>query len=107
VTETLINPYDRNQKSMLRFEFEQSGETLFGTVREKGDFGASVKGIERGQVKGDDIVFYTQGVSTTGSAEQTYKENYRGTLKGNEIEFVRQNDVASGGLPQKFTAKRE
>ncbi len=107
VTETLINPYDRNQKSMLRFEFEQSGESLFGTVREKGDFGASVKGIERGQVKGDDIVFYTQGVSTTGSAEQTYKESYRGMLKGNEIEFVRQNDVASGGLPQKFTAKRE
>jgi len=107
VTETLINPYDRNQKSMLRFEFEQSGETLFGTVREKGDFGASVKGIQGGQVKGDDIGFYTQGVITTGSAEQTYKENYRGMLKGNEIEFVRQNDVASGGLPQKFTAKRE
>jgi len=107
VTEALINPYDRKQKSVLRFEFEQSGETLFGTVSEKGDFGASVKGIQGGEVKGDAIVFYTKGVSTTGSAEQPYKENYRGTLKGSEIEFVRQNDVASGGLPQKFTAKRE
>ncbi|HKO08813.1 MAG TPA: toll/interleukin-1 receptor domain-containing protein [Alphaproteobacteria bacterium] len=107
VTEPLINPYDRKQKSILQFEFEQSGETLFGTVSEKSDLGGAMKGIQGGEVKGDDIVFYTQGVSATGSAEQPYKENYRGTLKGSEIEFVRQNDVASGGLPQKFTAKRE
>jgi len=107
VTDAVVNPYDRKQKSILTFDFEQSGDALFGTVGEKGDFGAAIKGIHDGAVKGDAIVFYTQGVSATGSAEQTYKENYRGTLKGDEIEFIRQNDVASGGLPQKFTAKRE
>jgi len=103
----LANPYDKNQTSVLRFEFEQSGETLFGTVSEKSEFGGAIKGIQGGQVKGDAVGFYTQGMTTTGSGEQPYKENYHGTLKGAEIEFVRQNDVASGGLPQKFTAKRE
>jgi hypothetical protein len=107
VTERLTNPYDRNQTSIVHFEFEQSGETIFGTVSEKAEFGGSIKGIQGGQIKGDAVAFYTQGQTTTGGGEQPYKENYRGTVKGREIEFVRQNDVASGGLPQKFTAKRE
>jgi hypothetical protein len=107
VTQALVNPYDPKQQSILQFEFEQSGEAVFGTVTEKGNFSAALKGIQEGQIKGDAILFYTQGLSATGSGEQPYKEHYRGTLKGSEIEFVRQNDVASGGLPQKFTAKRE
>jgi hypothetical protein len=108
VSGSLANPYDRNQKSVLHFEFEQSGESLFGTVREKSDFGGGARGIQGGQIKGDGVVFYTQGLTTAGGGgEQPYKDQYRGTLKGGEIEFVRQNDVASGGLPQKFTAKRE
>lgn len=69
--------------------------------------GGAVRGIQDGQVKGDAVVFYTQGVTTTGNGEQPYKEHYRGTLKGGAIEFIRQNDVASGGLPQTFTTTRE
>jgi len=108
VSGSLSNPYDRNQKSVLHFEFEQSGESLFGTVTEKSDFGGVARGIQGGQTKADGVVFYTQGLRTVGgSGEQPYKDHYRGTLKGGEIEFVRQNDVASGGLPQKFTAQRE
>lgn len=108
VSGSVTNPYDRNQRSVLHFEFEQSGDSLFGTVSEKSDFGDVARGIQGGQIKGDGVVFYTQGRTTAaGGGEQAYKENYRGTLKAGEIEFVRQNDVASGGLPQKFTAKRE
>ncbi len=107
VTPALTNPYDPNQKSTLHFEFQQSGDTLFGTVSEKSGFGGAQKGIKGGQVRGAAIVFYTEGLTTSGSGEQPYKETYRGTLKGAVIEFVRQNDVASGGLPQKFTATRE
>ena len=108
VSGSLTNPYDRNRKSVLYFEFEQSGESLFGTVREKSDFGGVTHGIQGGQIKADGVVFYTQGLTTAGDGgEQPYKDNYRGTLKGDEIEFVRQNDIASGGLPEKFTAKRE
>jgi hypothetical protein len=108
VSGSLANPYDRNQKSVLHFEFEQSGESLFGTVSEKSDFGGAARGIQGGQIKGDGVVFYTQGLTTAGGGgDQPYKDQYRGTLKAGEIEFVRQNDVASGGLPQKFTAKRE
>jgi hypothetical protein len=97
----------QNQKSVLYFEFEQSGESLFGTVREKSDFGGVTRGIQDGQIKADSVVFHTQGLTTTGDGEQPYKDHYRGTLKGGEIEFVRQNDIASAGLPEKFTAKRE
>jgi len=107
ITGPLTNPYDRKQKSILQFEFQQSGDTLFGTVREKSDFGGSLKGIHGGQVKGNVVTFHTQGMTTTGTGTAPYKEHYRGTLKGSEITFVRQNDVASGGLPQNFTARRE
>ena len=107
VSDPLTSPYDQNQKSVMHFEFEQSGDAVLGTVSEKAEFGGSIKGIRDGQVKGDSFVFYTQGTTTTGNGEQSYKENYHGTVKGNVIEFVRQNDVATGGLLEKFTAKRE
>ncbi|TMQ14501.1 MAG: hypothetical protein E6J91_15100 [Deltaproteobacteria bacterium] len=80
---------------------------MFGTVREKTDVSAVVRGIQGGQIKGDTVVFYTQGVTTSGNGMQPYKEHYHGTLKGGAIEFIRQNDVATGGLPEKFTATRE
>src|ERR1051325_1253207 len=107
VSPSLPNPYDRNQKSVLHFEFEEAGESLFGTVTEKTDFGGVARGIQGGQIKGDGVVFYTQGLTTAGGGEQPYKDHYRGSLKDAGIEFVRQNDVASGGLPQKFTATRD
>ena len=107
VTGSLVNPYDRNQTSVLHFAFEQSGETLLGTVTEKTRFGGTAKGIQGGRVKANSIVFSTQGMTTSGGGEQPYKDQYHGRLKGNTIEFIRQNDVASGGLSQKFTAQRE
>lgn len=107
VSGELTNAYDQNQKSVLHFDFEQSGNTLFGSVQERTDLGGSIKGISGGQVQGDGVIFYTQGMTTSGSGDQPYKENYHGIVKGDEIEFVRQNDVATGGLPEKFTAKRE
>jgi TIR domain len=107
VTAALPNPYAPSQKSILRFEFDQSGDTLFGTVRETSDMGTAANGIQGGRVNGGTIVFYTQGMTTTGNGVAPYKQHYHGTLKGGAIEFVRQNDVASGGLPEKFTATRE
>jgi hypothetical protein len=107
VTDPLTNPYDPNQKSVLRFEFEQAGDEVYGTVSEKAEFGGSIKGIRGGKVKGDSVVFYTDGMTTAGSGEQPYKEDYRGTVKGDVIDFVRQNNVATGGLPETFAAKRE
>ena len=107
VSGPLANPYDRNTTSTLHFEFEQWGETLFGTVREKSNVGAAVRGIQGGQITGDAIVFYTQSQTTSGNGLQPYKEHYHGRLKGSAIEFIRQNDVPTGGLPQKFTATRE
>jgi hypothetical protein len=107
VSGTLVNPYDRNATSTLQFEFEQLGEALFGTVREKTEAGGVVRGIQGGQIKGAAVVFHTQSVTTGGSGLQPYKEHYHGMLKGRAIEFIRQNDVPTGGLPQRFTATRE
>jgi TIR domain len=107
VSGVLVNPYDRNATSTLHFEFEQWGEALFGTVREKTDSGGAVRGIQGGQIKAGAVVFYTQSQTTSGNDPQPYKEHYHGRLQGGAIEFIRQNDVPSGGLPQKFTAMRE
>jgi hypothetical protein len=107
VSGALVNPYDRNTTSTLHFEFEQWGEALFGTVREKTDDRGWVRGIQGGQIKGDMVVFHTQSQTTSGSGMQPYKEHYHGRVKGGAIEFIRQNDVPTGGLPEKFTATRE
>lgn len=107
VSGALVNPYDPNTTSTLHFDFEQSGDALFGTVREETDGRGFVRGIQGGQIKGDAVVFYTQSMTTSGSGMQPYKEHYHGTLKGGAIKFIRQNDVATGGLPEKFTATRE
>ncbi|HEY6177701.1 MAG TPA: toll/interleukin-1 receptor domain-containing protein [Kofleriaceae bacterium] len=106
VSGELVNPYDRTT-STLHFEFEQAGEALFGTVRECVDARGFVQGIQGGQIKGDTVVFYTQSMTTSGNGLQPYKEHYHGTVKSDAIVFIRQNDVASGGLPEKFTATRE
>jgi hypothetical protein len=50
---------------------------------------------------------FTQNQTTSGSGLSRYKEHYHGRRKGDAIEFIRQNDVATGGLPQRFTATRE
>lgn len=46
---------------------------------------------------------------TTGEGGELhpYKEIYHGVLKNAEIDFIRQNDVASGGIPEKFIATRK
>ena len=106
VTGALVNPYDGNTTSTLYFEFEQAGDALFGTVREKTDVSGVVRGIQGGKIQGNAVAFYTAGATTSGNGMQSYKEHYHGTVKGGAIEFIRQNDVATGGLPEKFTATR-
>lgn len=106
VSGVLVNPYDRST-STLHFEFEQWEEALFGTVREETDGRGFVRGIQGGQIKGDAIVFHTQSQTTSDSGLSPYKEHYHGRWKGRAIEFIRQNDVTTGGLPQRFTATRE
>lgn len=104
----VVNPYDKNQTSVLHFAFEQSGEVLLGSVTEQTERGAVERGIRDGGIKGDTIAFHTEGQTTAaGSGLQPYKDFYRGTIKGSEIDFIRQNDVTSGGVPQKFVVHRE
>jgi hypothetical protein len=108
VTAPLANPYDPTIKTVLRFEFTQSGDALFGTVNEKSDTGTFPRNIRGGRVTGGSIAFFTEGETTgDGGKLEPMKEQYRGTLAGTAIEFIRQNDVASGGVAQKFTAKRQ
>jgi TIR domain len=115
VSTALTNPYDRESKSVLHFDFDQQGQTLFGTVTEvlgeareiTPDSRGSKHGIEGGEVKGDSISFFTRSTTTSGDGEHPYQETYRGTIKGGAIDFVRQNNVPTGGDLEKFTATRE
>jgi len=104
----LANPYAENEASVLHFEFEQKGDALFGTVVERTGGGrGDRKGIRGGDVRSGEVSFYTQGMVSEGSDLKPYKEMYRGTIKDGRIDFIRQNDVATGGIPEKFTAHRE
>jgi TIR domain len=109
VTTPLPNPYDANQKSILHFDLHQRGETLFGTVTEEVvGHGGDKKGLQAGQVKGGTVSFFTMGLTTgDNGAEHPYKEIYHGVVKPAEIDFIRQNDVPSGGIPEKFIATRK
>jgi hypothetical protein len=105
----LTNPYDQNEKSILTFELHQRSETLFGTVSEAVDGHADKKGIRDGQTKDGAVTFFTQGMTTPlkGGEEQSYKEIYHGLVNGAEIDFIRQNDLLTGGIPEKFIATRK
>lgn len=107
VTDSIPNPYSRNDESTLEFAFEQDGEDLFGTVTEISRFGGYTKDIFEGSVRDGRVVFHTRGTVVSGSSEQPYKEHYRGTLEAGAIAFSRQNDVSSGGVRQTFTARRQ
>jgi len=108
VSGRLVNPYAENESSTLHFEFEQKGDALFGTVIERTGGGrGDRKGIRGGDIRGGEISFYTQGMVSEGSDLKPYKEIYRGTYKDGAISFIRQNDVATGGIPEKFTARRQ
>ena len=109
VTAPLPNPYDANEKSILRFDLHQRGETLFGTVTEAVvGAGEDKKGIRAGLVKDGTVTFYTMGVTSGDQgADHLYKETYHGLVKPAEIDFIRQNDLPTGGIPERFVAKRE
>jgi hypothetical protein len=99
----LTNPYAADEKTTLSFEFDQTGDTLLGSVTETW-VGRSVTktGISDGHVAGAAISFVT-GDDSPDSTKQTY----HGTVSGDEISFIRQNNAATGGIPEKFTAKRQ
>jgi hypothetical protein len=109
LTARLKNVYDESTIFTVQFDFDQSGDFLTGTVKELSEAGrGEAKGIRGGQFSGNSISFYTQGMTTgEGNGLKPYKEIYHGTVQGDQIDFIRQNDISSGGLPEKFVAKRQ
>jgi hypothetical protein len=109
VSEKFTSAYDNHETFLLQFDFEQSGDSLTGTVAELSDGGpGDPTGIHGGQLSGSSITFYTQGLAAgDGDGQKPYKESYRGTVRNDQIDFVRQDDLSTGGLPEKFAAKRQ
>ena len=109
ISPPLTNPYDDNEKSVVTLELHQRGETLFGTVSEAVvGRGGDKTGIRSGQIKDGTITFFTQGMTTgDGGEEHPYKETYHGLATAAEIDFIRQNDLPTGGIPEKFIVKRK
>lgn len=103
----LTNPYNEHQSFVLRFEFEQSGTVLFGTVSHGGtDFRGASASIQDGRVEGGAIVFHTNDEYYSGGAFKPYKTHYRGEVEGETIALVKQNDTPGGGRPLRFTVRR-
>ncbi len=107
-TALITHAYAADKKYSLRFDFIQQNESLLGTVTEIYVEGIKtrsiVRGIMEGQVKNQNVSFYTQGQVVLGSDVQPYKELYSGVIQAEKIEFVRQNNLPSGGVSTQFTA---
>jgi hypothetical protein len=109
-TETFTDAYDKTATTRLTFDFAQQGGTLSGTVTEADADGrnASTHVILDGRIQGKAVSFYTQGEVSAGDDARPYKESYSGIANqsNNEIAFTRIDDLPSGGLPEKFVARR-
>jgi hypothetical protein len=81
----------------LTFNFNQSGDSLSGTVTTP----AGEQQIMDGKVDGDNISF----VVSFEARGNTFKQEYKGTVAGNQIKFTRA--VAGRGNPVEFTATKQ
>ena len=107
-TPAVSNAYDNHIKTTVHFDLEQKDGALFGTVTDLNERNTGyARGIVDGTVKGNAVYFYTVGQRIADEGTVPYKETYHGTIGKNEIAFIRQNDVPTGGLPEKFVARRK
>ena len=108
-TPELSNQFQKNQKWTFIFEFDVKDSTLLGTITLTpiGDNRSYKKGILGGEIKGNNISFYTQETAWMGSEKHVYKNLFYGTISNGEIEFIQNSDRQGGFIPQKFIAKKE
>lgn len=107
-TPVLANQFNKNQKFMYTFEFDDKGSTLLGAITQTtlGDNRSQKQGILGGQIEGNNISFYVQETSLLGQKREQYKNLFYGTVSDGEIEFIQNSDRSWGFVPRKFTAKK-
>jgi hypothetical protein len=82
------------------FTFKVHQDELFGTA----SFLGRGRGIQKGQIKGDEISFLLKLEELLGSETRSYTQYYKGRISQDEIHFVMQDD--RGNPPVEFTARR-
>ena len=83
-----------------RFAFKVSQEELVGTA----SFLGRGRGIQKGQIKGNEISFLLKLEELLGTETRSYTQYYKGRISGDEIRFVMQDD--RGNPPVEFTVRR-
>lgn len=85
------------------FEFEGSGQDLFGSA----SYLRGRLGLLEGRVDGDRLQFVTRSRQTLGTAEREVTHRYRGQLVGERLEMVLQTEGAfTPHVPVKFSLQR-
>jgi hypothetical protein len=108
-TSELINPFDKNDRYRIIFDFEQMGDVLTGTVEMvstvKERKYQRKKAFLDGKVSDSTISFYTPEQSLVGNETVNYRNLYYGSLSNGMIKFNLQSDRPWGFEGQQFTAK--
>jgi hypothetical protein len=108
-TETLTNPFVKNDTFILSFEFEVQGNTLLGTTMRKSTTGRYTlkDSVLGGKIDGNLISFHIKKQSISGDETVSYRNLYYGKASRNEIEFTLNSDRPWGFPSQIFVARRQ
>lgn len=110
-TAIVKSPYSATVEYRLRFEITQLDDALSGTVTEIGSTYESTSPITEGRIKNGVLSFHTTGEVSAGpgGSNVPFKQRYIGEVVSGkrQIAFKRFNDVATGGVVQRFVAARQ
>jgi uncharacterized caspase-like protein len=111
VSQPLTNPFDRNDRYRLHFDFRVMGGKLVGSLTRRSTadsprkYPAVTRSIVNGAVEKDTLSFDEPFQVLLGSETQDHRRSFTGQMTANGIRFFQQDTL--GNPPVEFSATRE
>ena len=111
VSEVITNPFDRNDRYRIHFEFKVFAGKLVGTLTRKSSedsprrFPATTRAITDGKLEGEAVSFAEPFQVLMGASTEDHKRQFTGELMADGIAFFVQDTM--GNPPMEFSASRE
>lgn len=110
VSEVITNPFDKNDRYRIHFEFKVIGDKLLGTLTRKSskdnprNYPVTTRAITEGKVEGDAISFAEPFQVLMGARTEDHTRQYTGALDADGIAFFVQDSMSNP--PMQFQATR-
>ena len=111
VSEAITNPFDKNDKYRLHFDFKIVGDKLLGSLTRASTedsqrkYPPTKRSIVDGRAEGATVTFQEAFQVLMGSETQDHRRTFTGEVSANGIAFFQQDTM--GNPPMEFTATRE